>query len=203
MGNYLDSGNVSHGFILNGTKYTFVDAPGATATTLTSLNPSGEISGFTCSDPACGAFGATNITHSFVISKTGNFKFFDPPGAISSFPAVVIPSGAVVGSFTDNAGGNHGYILDHGKYTTIDFPGAIFTEVLGGNPEGDVVGLYVDTSFVGHGFLLKHGEFTSFDFPGATFTDGTGINPPGIIVGAYFDSANVQHGYVRRPKPIS
>ena len=48
MGPYLDSTTrpVSHGFILNGGKYTTVNAPGAAGTVLTGINPSGEISGF-------------------------------------------------------------------------------------------------------------------------------------------------------------
>lgn len=202
VGEYLDSGNVSHGFILNGTKYTSVDAPGATGTTLTGISPSGEISGFICSDPACGNFGAPDTTHSFVISKKGDYTFFDPPGAISSTASTVNPSGAVVGSYTDSGGVIHGYLLKNGTYTTIDFPGATLTFAGGNNPEGEVVGEYNDTSGVGHSFLLSKGVFTSFDPPGTVgFSDAAGINPSGTIVGIYFDSAGVEHGYIRTPKP--
>jgi hypothetical protein len=199
VGVYVDSGGVSHGFILSGGKYANIDFPGATGTALSGLNPSGEIAGFTCSDPACGLTGAFNISHSFVRSKTGVFTSFDPPGAISSNASAVNPSGEVVGAYTDNAGNGHGYIFDHGTFTTIDFPGATFTFVGGGNAEGDVVGEYNDTAFVGHSFLLSKGVFTSFDPPGATFSVATGINPGGIIVGTYFDSANAEHGYIRTP----
>ena len=166
MGAYLDSGNISHGFVLTGTKYTTVDAPGATGTTLTGINPSGEISGFTCSDPACGNLGAPNTAHSFVISKKGDYTFFDPPGAISSTASTVNPSGAVVGSHTDSGGVGHGYLRDkNGTFTTIDFPGATFTFAGGNNPEGDIVGEYNDSSGVGHSFLLSKGVFTSFAPP--------------------------------------
>ena len=199
VGEYLDSLNVSHGFILNGTKYTSVDAPGATGTTLSGISPSGEISGFTCSDPACGNFGAASTSHSFVISKKGDYTFFDPPGAISSTASTVSPSGAVVGAYTDSGGVTHGYLLKNGNYTTIAFPGATFTFGGGGNPENDVVGEYNDTAGVGHGFLWSKGTYTSFDPPGAIFSAGAGINPGGIIVGVYFDSANVEHGYIRTP----
>jgi hypothetical protein len=199
VGEYLDSGNVSHGFILNGTKYTSVDAPGAAAgTTLTGINPSGEISGFTCSDPACGNFGAPNTTHSFVIAKKGDYTFFDPPGAISSTASTVNPSGAIVGAYTDNGGVTHGYLYN-GTFTTIDFPGATLTFAGGNNPEGDIVGEYNDTSGLGHSFLLSKGVFTSFDPPGTVgFSDAAGINPGGIIVGIYFDSVGVEHGYIRK-----
>jgi hypothetical protein len=200
VGVYVDARGVSHGFILSGGKFENIDFPGATGTALSGLNPSGEMSGFTCSDPACGLTGAFSIFHSFVISKTGVFTSFDPPGAISSNASAVNPSGEVVGAYTDSAGIGHGYIFDHGTFTTIDFPGATFTFIGGGNAVGDVVGLYNDAAGVGHSFLRSKGEFTSFDPPGATFSLATGINPAGIIVGAYFDSVGVEHGYIRTPK---
>ena len=85
MGSYVDAGGVSHGFSLSGGSYTMVDYPGAAGTALSSINPSGEMSGATCSDPACGAFAATNVTHGFLVSKKGVFSAtFDPPGATSS-----------------------------------------------------------------------------------------------------------------------
>jgi hypothetical protein len=198
VGNYLDSGNVSHGFVLNGTKYTTVDAPGAVGTTLTGINPSGEMSGFTCSDPACGTFGAPTTNHSFIISKKGDYTFFDPPGAISSNASTVNPSGAVVGVYTDSGGVGHGYLRDkNGTFTTIDFPGSIFTFAGYINAEGDIVGEYIDTGGVAHSFLLSKGSFTSFDPPGAVASDASGINPSGVIVGIFFDSAGNVHGYVR------
>ncbi|MGB2663201.1 MAG: hypothetical protein WAK48_04300 [Candidatus Acidiferrum sp.] len=201
VGEYLDSSNVSHGFILDGGKYTVVNAPGAVGTALTGINPSGEESGFTCTDPACGTFGAANTSQSFVISKKGDYTFFNPPGAISSTASTVNPSGAVVGAYTDSSGVGHGYLLNNGEYTTIDFPGATSTFAGGNNPAGDIAGEYNDTSGVGHSFLLSKGEFTSFDPPGTVgFSDASGINPGGIIVGIYFDSAGAEHGYIRTPK---
>ena len=198
VGEYLDSTFVSHGFILNGKKYSTVDFPGAAGTALSGLNPSGEMSGFSCSDPACGNTGAPNTTHSFVVSKKGVFTNFDPPGAVSSTASGVSPSGAVVGFYTDNVGNGHGYLLDQGTFTTIDFPGAISTFAGGSNAEGDIIGEYNDAAGVGHSFLLSKGVFTSFDPPGTVgFSDATGINPGGIIVGIYFDSAGVVHGYIR------
>ena len=131
VGAYVDAGGVSHGFVLSGGSYTTVDYPGAAGTVLSSINPSGEMSGATCSDPACGVFGATNVMHSFLVSKKGVFSAtFDPPGAASSSSSVVIPSGAVVGAYTDLSGTTcstqcQGYMLFHGSYATINYPGAI------------------------------------------------------------------------------
>lgn len=204
VGAYVDTGGVSHGFVLHGGTYTTVDYPGATGTELTSINPSGELSGATCSDAACGVTGNTNITHGFLVSKKGVFSAtFDPPGAASSSVSVVIPSGAVVGSYTNLAGTTcstqcQGYLLFHGSYATISYPGATFTFAGGANAPGDVVGIYTDASAVSHGFLFN-GAYTSFDYPGATFTEATGINPSGVIVGLYVDSAGVVNGFIRTP----
>jgi len=199
VGSYNDSSSVSHGFVLNGGKYTTLDFPGAAGTTLTGLNPSGKMSGFSCSDPACGTTGNSSTNHSFLVTKKGVFTSFDPPGAVSSAASTVNPSGAVVGAYTDSGGATHGYLRYHGTFTTIDFPGSIFTFAGGNNPEGDVIGAYVDTAGVVHSFLLSNSVFTSFDPPGATFSDATGINPGGVIVGLYRDAANVQHGFIRTP----
>ena len=199
VGGYNDASSVSHGFILDGGKYTTLDFPGAAGTNLTGLNPSGEMSGFYCSDFACGTTGNSSINHSFTVSKKGAFTSFDPPGAISSTASTVSPSGAVVGAYTDSGGATHGYLLKNGNYTTIDFPGATFTFGGGGNPENDVVGEYNDTAGVGHGFLWSKGTYTSFDYPGAIFTDAAGINPSGVIVGIFFDSSFNEHGFIRTP----
>jgi hypothetical protein len=204
VGEYLDSTFVSHGFILDGGKYTFVNVPGAAGTALTGINPSGEISGFACSDPACGNTGLANMSHSFVESKKGVFTIFDPPGATSSSASTVNPAGAVVGSYTNNGGSTcatecQGYLLDKGTYTTINFPGSAFTFAGGGNAPGDIVGEYIDAAGVGHSFLLSKGVYKSLDPPGAIFSGASGINPGGIIVGLYFDSAVVEHGYIRTP----
>jgi len=204
VGSYVDASGVSHGFVLSGGSYTTVDYPGAAGTTLSSINPSGEMSGATCSDPACGAFAATNVTHGFLVSKKGVFSAtFDPPGATSSSTSTVIPSGAVVGAYTDLSGTTcstqcQGYMLFHGTYATINFPGSSFTFAGGANAEGNIVGIYTDASGAGHGFLFN-GAYTSFDYPGASFTEATGINPGGVIVGLYIDSAGAVHGFMRTP----
>ncbi len=197
VGGYNDSGSVAHGFILDGGQYTTLDFPGAAGTNLTGLNPSGEMTGFYCSDPACGSTGNATTNHSFTVSKKGTLTSFDPPGAVSSTASTVNPSGAVVGAYTDSGGVTHGYLLYHGSFTTIDFPGSILTFAGGNNPEGDIIGEYIDAAKVAHSFLLSNGVFTSFDPPGATLSDASGINPGGTIVGLYVDSANAVHGYIR------
>jgi hypothetical protein len=208
VGEYLDSTSVSRGFILDEGTYKVVNAPGAAGTTLTGINDLGEISGFTCSDAACGNTGNLNITHSFLRSPKGVFKFFDPPDATSSAAETVSLLGAVVGSYTDTKGElNHGYLLFLGKYTTIDFPGALGgTFPSGGNLENHIVGIYYETSSscsadCEHAFLLHHSVFASFDYPevGVQDTFANGINALGVIVGGFVDSSQNVHGFIRTP----
>jgi len=199
VGGYNDAGGVSHGFVLSDGQYTIVNFAGANGTELTGLNPSGEMTGFSCSDPACGSTGNPSTNHSFTVSKKGVFTSFDPPGAVSSTASTVNPSGAIVGAYTDSGGVTHGYLLYHRTYTTIDFPGSIFTFAGGNNASGAIIGAWTDTSNVTHSFLLNNGTFTSFDPPGAALSDASGINPGGIIVGLYVDSGGATHGFIRTP----
>jgi uncharacterized membrane protein len=195
-GQFLDASQVTHGFLLYRGHYTIFNVPGAAGTGLSGLNPSGEMTGFTClKDPTCEAA----PYESFTVSNRGVITRFNPPGAISSFASAVNPRGEVVGTYTDNSGVSHGYVLYHGKFVTNNFPDSTFTFNGGVNPQGNIVGFYTDTSNVSHSFLLSDGEYTGFDPPGATFSDAAAINDCGIIVGFYLDSANVVHGYIRMP----
>ena len=93
----------------------------------------------------------------------------------------------------------HGYVLEHGEFTTIDVPGAIFTFVGGNNPANDLVGTYFDSSGIGHAFSFRRGEFSTIDFPNAFDTEGNGIGPDGTIVGLYVDTSGGVHGFIRTP----
>jgi hypothetical protein len=197
VGQYEDGSNVEHGFILHRGRYTIFDVPGAPASALSSLNPEGEMTGFTCLvDRTC----ENPPYESFVVSRQGEITSFNPFGAPSSFASVVNLSGELIGTYTDSSGATHGYILRHQTFARNDFPGAILTFNGGLNPQGDIVGLYTDTSNVTHSFLLSDGRYTGFDPPGAVYSDAAAINACGIIVGFYVDSAGVAHGYIRTPR---
>lgn len=195
VGAYIDATGVSHGFILSGGQYSKVDFPAAAGTSLTSINPSGEITGFSCVVASC----ATGPFEGFTLSKFGAFHGFNPPGSDNSQATVVDPNGEVVGAFEDSDGAVHGYVLRDGTFTTNDFPGATLTFNGGSNAAGAIVGEYIDTAGVAHSFLLNDGTYTSFDPPGATSSDATGINPSGVTVGLFADAAGVLHGYIRMP----
>ena len=197
VGQFEDASQVEHGFILYRGHYTIFNVPGAPATALSSLNPSGELTGFTCLvDTTC----ENPPYESFIVTSQGRIISFNPFDAPSSFASVVNPSGTLVGTYTNSSGVTNGYILRHQTFTSNTFPGSILTFDGGLNPEGDIVGLYTDTANVTHSFLLSNGSYTSFDPPGAIYSDAAAIDARGIIVGFYVDSADVAHGYIRTPR---
>jgi uncharacterized membrane protein len=97
-----------------------------------------------------------------------------------------------------DVGGQHGFLLSKGVFTTIDVPGASGTVAFGINPGGDIVGFFAvgsgSTSQL-HGFLLSKGVFTTIDVPGMSETLAFGINPQGDIVG-YTTNFDVAHGFL-------
>jgi probable HAF family extracellular repeat protein len=87
-----------------------------------------------------------------------------------------------VGHYYDSLHRSHGFVYDHGVYTTIDRPGSVGTELNGINNLGHIVGA---SDFGEHGFIYRDGVFTGLDGPGAQATSLRGINDQGQIVGVY------------------
>ena len=197
------------------------DAPGAgtgagQGTFADSINPKGEIAGFSCD--------SASVRHGYVRSAKGDFTTFDAPGAGTSpfqgtAPHVgrtINPAGAITGFYVDASDVVHGFLrAPDGTITTFDAPGAgTVTDSGQGttpssiNPAGAIVGSSLDASNVYHGSLRdRDGNFTTFDAPGAgNATDSyqgtlaTANNPSGKITGSYVDSGNLQHGFLRTPK---
>ncbi len=50
--------------------------------------------------------------------------------------------GEIVGWYEDADGIQHGYVLEHGVFTTVDVPDATSARILGINASGDIVGAY-------------------------------------------------------------
>ena len=111
-----------------------------------------------------------------------------------------------MGVYTDASGNTHGYLLNHGQYTTLDDPNAngAFTTAAGINNSGQIVGFYSNSNSLAsgvHGFLLKDGHYTTLDDPNAGTGAGQGtfplmINASGQITGWYADAGGAIHGFV-------
>ena len=112
-GQYIDSGNASHGYVRarDGTITTF-DVPGASQTSALNINPAGAIAG-SYSD-------ASYVSHGFVRASDGAITTFDAPGAGTgvgegTFPYSINPPGAIVGFYLDASFVYHGFLLE-GEY---------------------------------------------------------------------------------------
>jgi hypothetical protein len=204
-----------------GTFITF-DAPGATCgatppvlgfcgTFAVSINPAGEILGYTLdSSGASSAFLRSNqgtfTTFSIAGALFANIGQFGPPGSSLN------PGRTGTGFYFDPNTIAHGFVSDSsGTITTFDAPGAGTavgsgqgTYSLAINPAGEVTGYFLDTDFFSHGFFRdSHGTVTEFDPPEAStscffgLTTPNGINAAGVITGTYEDSVCNPHGFLR------
>jgi hypothetical protein len=212
VGDYRDSSNVPHGFLLSGGRYITVDVPGALIgvpgalpTNLRGINPAGDIVGIYVAPPGssvgCTIAGAPPCTKGFLLHH-GTFSTVLYPGHEGSIPAHITPDGNIYACYhdADLMGSMFGFARIGGGFTSINVPASMHT---GATPDGNtIVGLYTDMTAMPpatHGYVLQNGIFQSFDVPSSTlkFTQAWDINPDGNIVGDFQDSAGVFHGFLR------
>jgi hypothetical protein len=110
--------------------------------------------------------------------RHGQFTFIDFPGALGTFPTMVLESRRIVGAYFDTSSTLHGFLLRNGEFSTIDFPDSTDTWITGISPRGDIVGFYHSKDGQMRGFMLSKGNFVSIDIPGAISTVAfTGTEP--------------------------
>jgi probable HAF family extracellular repeat protein len=186
VGIYIDSSNVTHGFLDNGGTFTTLGIATGTIEPV-EINDSGEIVGI--------YIDSSNVNHGFSTVDNGTtYQFFDPPGSTFTQAAGVNSSGAIVGLWTDASNKSHGFLYSGGTFTQIDFPTATGTTAIGINDSNEIAGYYTDAASVNHGFILSNGAFTKVDVAGASGTQLTRIKNTGLVSGLYLDSNNETHG---------
>jgi uncharacterized membrane protein len=177
--------------------FTNIDCPGSTLTTTRGINNHGEIAG---------SYRIVPPRHAVLI-KGGQCIPLAPTTVLGTNYSEAFKSndrGDVVGSFLDDAGFSHGFLLSKkGVLTTLDFPGASDTAAYGINESGTVVGAWdlLDSGgnlLAEHGFTWNNGSFSEVDFPGSGDTFVGGNNARGDFVGEYDSgpTATVGHGFV-------
>jgi hypothetical protein len=129
--------------------------------------------------------------------------------ALQTVASGINPAGDIVGFFADGVGGQHGFLLRAGHFTTIDFPGAVATSANGIAPSGDIVGNYLAPYIPGvsnavpanslaycpaagsaaciKGFLYSRGKYSTVLFPGHPGAVPQRISPDGDIYGCLHD----------------
>jgi len=201
-------------FDSNGGSYGFIEQPGGQPTTFNYPGTTGVTNSGCINDLGIAVGGyydtTTNVGHGWVRWPSGNFTPIDYPlsGVQGTFVTGINDRGLIVGNYTDESGEVHGFIDNHGTFTTLDFPGAAFTSNSAVNNSGTMIGGYSDTfdvihgPGVIHGFLYEHGKFTTIDAPGAGTAQGQGTYEEGIssngTIGGFTVNDNGASGWLLR-----
>ena len=144
-------------------------------------------------------------------AQSFNFYTIDVPSSTLTTAFGINPAGEIVGTYNDATGGQHGFLLSRGQFTTIDVPGWLVgasgtlpTVARGINSEGDIVGSFTapvstapattpaycpaaTSTYCIKGFLYSHGEFSLVLFPGHVGAIAQRITPTGDIYGCLHD----------------
>jgi uncharacterized membrane protein len=169
--------------------FTSIDYPGSTLTAARGINNHGVI---------VGAYQITPPRHAFRWHQ-GHFLPLAPDTVLgTNFSAATKSNdrGQVVGTYNDNDGIPHGFLLDkEGKLITLDFPTASDTVCYGINESGTVVGYWdlldANGNFVAtNGFVWKDGDFSELRYPNGSFTIAAGVNASGTVVGTWTNDIN-------------
>lgn len=197
VGNYHDSSDNVHAFLLHNGAFSSFDFPGATQTLARAINARGDIAGR--------MFDASGIEHGFLL-RDGEFTQIDFPGASATSARGINNTGDITGRHFDAAGNESGFILKNGVYYDVFFPGSCSTDVwMAEDNEGILVGdICTDADGGIHGYIRnKAGVFKRIDDPRAQApcTAVRWINERGQMVGVYANSLDdcfnfVAHGFL-------
>jgi uncharacterized membrane protein len=170
-------------------RYSRIDVPNGTETTIQGINARGDMVGR--------YIDANGAGQSFLF-RNGAYTNITFPGASVTNVKAINARGDIVGVFAD-ASGSHGFLLRDGQFKQIDYPGASATLVRGINNAGDVTGNYTDATGNQKGFVLKEGVFRNVHVPSSASTDVFEAQDNGLVmVGDVVLQAGLSiHGFVR------
>ena len=198
VGDFDDADGNTHGFVLSKGKYTQLDVPGASVTTVNGINANGEFVGTYVVDG--------DLPHAFLRSKGVLTAPLEPPGAIRSAAGTINAQGQVVGTYRHESDPDRrlGFLWSKGAFTTFRVPddGPGGTTVFSINERGQIAGSYLDPDDNRHGFLLSHGVYTTIDVPGAVLTAAEAISDAGELVGFFVDANGATHGFLLSKKGV-
>jgi hypothetical protein len=185
-----DATGATHGFFRRGASFKTYDAPVANvfATTINSINNSGNFVGLYTVSGGSAAFAYASIGGNFItLPVSGNLP---EANGINSLDQIV-------GDYGESSGAFHGFLrTSDGTFTMpIDFPGAFQTVPKAINDSGYIVGFWTDNR-TSHAFVIQLPDtFLTYDVPDALGTAFTGINSAGLILGNYTDRQRKVHGF--------
>jgi hypothetical protein len=198
-GYYIDSSDMSHGFVRDATgTITEFDPPNMTQTTVQSINKLGQITGFASTNHG--------NTQGFLRKVNGNFVHIAVPGSLFTQPWRINDGGVITGLYGDAGSVVHGFTFAAGTYTTFDDPDAALSVGFGTrataiNVGNVVVGYYDDNSTGSPRIFVRDtaGNFGNFDAVpgGSSGVFPVAINLAGQIAGTYYNSDGVSHSFIR------
>ncbi len=202
VGNYF-AANKNAAYVQTGKQFRDAAPSNSKVSYLSGINSHGVAVGGFCPlgcNPETGQHGYTFNT------KTGGIHVINFPmkGAGTAAYGIndngIIVGGYCPGSVVCPQGAfnptSHGFVDDHGTFTTLDFPNAQDTTARAINDDGVIVGFYVINATGPHAFMYENGMFTNIDFPGAAVTEATAVNNHGDIAGWFSDAAIGSHGFI-------
>jgi Cadherin-like domain/RTX calcium-binding nonapeptide repeat (4 copies) len=172
--------------------FTTIDVTGATATSISGINASGQIignvilGGQAIFSAAAGVVTIINVRNdAFGPAITG----INARGEVVGFSQIISPAGVLVSQgFSEIPGVGTIPVI-------IDVPNATSTQIFGVNDAGEIVGTY-RVGRLAHGFADIDGVFTTIDPAGSTSSTGVGISDSGEIVGNYTTLGSTSsHGF--------
>ncbi len=182
--------------------FTVFDAPGAGVTFPTSINASGDVTGWFKGACCINGLGP-GFTHGFVRDRDGSITVFDgAPNALFTQSISINDKGDVAGFFSDGIE-ERGFVRDRdGNISVFDPPNATSIQAFSINASGDVTGSFSDASQGGkaRGFVRdRGGNITVFDVPNSTETGPCSINASGEVTGEFRDpnQGGEQRAFVR------
>jgi hypothetical protein len=156
VGEYVDAGNVPHGFLLDKAgRFTPIDVPGAKATNAAKINNRGQIVGAYSNDTT--DLDANGVPRRGFVLDRGRYIRLDFPGARSSQALDINDRGQVSGDYQDADGVFHGYVWERGRFRTVDGPRAGGTAVAGINNRGQLTGTTGPVQ-IADAFVLDRGQ---------------------------------------------
>jgi len=210
VGEYVDAGGRSHGFLFNGTSWTTLDMPGATDTYATGIDGSNII----------GGYNDLNGHHCFLFDgATWTVLEFGPSRLLGIDGSNIVTGGSAVYNWTtwtwtflNNPLGTHtgaygidgsnivgGYISGFYQYSFL-YNGETWTTLPGysviayGIDGNNIVG-YSGWGYDISGYLYDGTSFTILYMPGAARTWLLGIDGNNIV-GFYEDASGTRHGLI-------
>lgn len=206
----------------------------ARAVDYTQLDPTGSIGD--ANYPVSGGYSAFGINDAGLVVGTNNyFGILWSGGSMLGMRVVDAVNGvrysqaggiansaggnAIVGAYSDNNYGVHGFALTGwspsgfdpglgltgitGTLTLLDVPGAPYTAALGINDSQIIVGNTLDPATGGSGgFVFDGSSYNIFRIAGANQTEASDVNNANVVVGTYLSNTGY-HGYVASLAGIS